>query len=226
MTRYMLLVCLGAALAGCDTLHDMNKPSAELPRTPTTRYAATATHMPDEILLAPHATGLSAAQAAAVAELADRWRDSGAGPVTIQAPAGDAAATYRSSTAVQAALLQLGVAEDQIRLVSYQPAASPTGISPIVVGFTRYEAHGPQCGREWKEYTKTFLNQSNSNFGCAVTANTAAMVANPADLAGPRRMDPTDANRRETILDKYRKGELMSSTKDPQANGAVSTLLQ
>ena len=226
MTRYLLLVCLGAALAGCDTLHDMTKPSAEFPRTPTTRYAATVTHMPDEILLAPHATGLSAAQAAAVAELADRWRDSGAGPVTIQTPAGGAAEAYRSSTAVQSALMHLGVAEDQILLVSYQPTASPNGISPVVVGFTRYEAHGPQCGRDWKDYTKTFLNQTNINYGCAVTANIAAMVANPADLAGPRPTSPSDANRRETILDKYRKGELMSSTKDPQANGAVSSLLQ
>jgi pilus assembly protein CpaD len=224
----MLMVCLAAAaLAGCASAHaDKTASKDPPPRTPTTRYSVTLTHTPDEILLAPHATGLSSAQSAAVIDLAGRWRDAGDGPVTIQTPASGGEDAYASANAVQSALVRQGVTEDQIRLVSYQPAAGSTGVSPVVVGFTRYEAHGPQCGRDWKDFTKTFNNDANSNFGCAVTANFAAMLANPADLAGPKPMDPSDANRRETIIGKYRKGEVMSSAKDPQANGAVSSVLQ
>jgi pilus assembly protein CpaD len=228
MIRHLLLVCMAGAVASCglprELLKNNDKTAAAL--TPTTQFSVALTHSPDEILLAPHPTGLSPAQATAVADLADRWRDSGNGPVTIQAPSGGGADAYRGATAAQGALLRLGVPEDQIRMVSYQVKADSAGISPIVVGFTHYEAHGPLCGRDIKDYTKTFANKPNNNFGCAVTANFAAMLANPADLAGTRQMDAADANRRETILGKYRKGDLMSSAKDPQANGAVSSVLQ
>jgi pilus assembly protein CpaD len=110
-------------------------------------------------------------------------------------------------------------------LVSYQPTPSSSATPPIIVGFTRYEAHGPQCGH-WESFTKDYENRPSNNFGCAVTANFAAMIANPADLATPRPMTPADANRRETILEKYRKGEQTSTSKDAQANGAVSSVLQ
>jgi pilus assembly protein CpaD len=227
MTRLLLTACLAAALAGCASMKSDDKKAAiDPPVSPTTQFAVALTHSPDEILLAAHATGLSPAQGAAVQALVDRWRDSGGGPVVVQTPAAGGATAYRSASAVQGALLKLGVHDNEIQLVSYQPAADTSGPSPIVVGFTRYAAQGPQCGRDWKDFTKTYANQPNSNFGCAVTANFAAMVANPADIAGPRPMDPSDANRRETILGHYRKGELMSSAKDPQANGAVSSAIQ
>jgi pilus assembly protein CpaD len=233
MTRSLLMICLAASLAGCASTHGPDKKAARDPSpTPTTQFSVALTHTPDEILLAPHDKGLSPAQAAAVEALAQRWRDAGDGPVTIQTPAGGGAEAYHGANAVEAALVREGLAEDQIRLVSYTPAPSATptqgasAIQPIVVGFTHYEAKGPQCGRNVEDYTKTFSNLPNNNFGCAVTANFAAMIANPADLNGNRPMDPSDANRRETIVGHYRKGELMSSAKDPQANGAVSSVLQ
>ena len=226
MIRQLLVACLAASVSACATSHAAKTAKTEPAMTPTQQYAVTLTHSPDEILLAPHATGLSPAQAAAVGDLVERWRDAGDGPVTVQTPAGGGSGAYRSTTEIQGALTRLGLSEGQIKLVSYQAAASATGITPIVVGFTHYEATGPKCGRDVHDFTKTYTNQPNNNFGCAVTANFAAMLANPADLAGPRPMAPGDANRRETILGHYRKGELMSSAKDPQANGAVSSVLQ
>jgi pilus assembly protein CpaD len=208
-------------------MHSPDKKAARDPSpTPTTQFAVALTHMPDEIRLAPHATGLSPAQATAVEALAARWRDAGDGPVTIQTPVGGGGEAYRSANAAEAALAQLGVAENQIRLVSYTPAAGDAGVQPIVIGFSRYEAKGPQCGHEVEDYTKTFSNLPNNNFGCAVTANFAAMLANPSDLAGNRPMDPSDANRRETILGHYRKGEISATAKDTQASGAVSSAIQ
>jgi pilus assembly protein CpaD len=222
MVRHLLVICLAAAATACASNRVAH---TDPPTTPTQQFAVALTHSPDEIRLAPHAAGLSPAQDAAVADLVGRWRDAGDGPITIQAPAG--AEAYRGAAAVQSALRRLGLAEAQIRLVGYDASASgSSGIAPIVVGYDRYEAHGPRCGRDWKDFTKTGANQPNNNFGCAVTANFAAMIANPADLADPRPTDPADANRRETILGKYRKGELTSSAKDPQANAAVSSTVQ
>lgn len=227
MIRHLFVLSLIATVAACASSHDVKTAAKTEPaRTPTTQFAVTLTHSPDEILLAPHASGLSTAQAAAVGELVERWRDAGDGPVTIQTPAGGGSDAYRSATEVAGALARLGLADGQIKLVSYRAAATSTGVTPIVVGFTHFEATGPKCGRDIHDYTKTFSNQPNNNFGCAVTANFAAMIANPADLADPRPMDAADANRRETILGKYRRGEQTSSTKDTQASGAVSSVLQ
>jgi pilus assembly protein CpaD len=230
MIRHLLVLSLAGAVTACASSHGTQTAKVEPARSPTTQFSVTLTHSPDEILLAPHASGLSVAQAAAVGDLVERWRDAGSGPVTIQTPAGGGSDAYRSTMSVQGALARLGLTEDQVKLVSYQAAAgaaaSPTGVTPIVVGFTHFEATGPKCGRDIHDFTKTYTNQPNNNFGCAVTANFAAMLANPADLANPRPVDAPDANRRETIFGHYRKGELMSSAKDPQANGAVSSVLQ
>ena len=53
-------------------------------------------------------------------------------------------------------------------------------------------------------------------------ANIAAQIANPQDLLRPRDMTPADAQRRATVLGKYRAGEVTSSARDDQAAGAIS----
>ena len=226
MTRHVLVLCLTACVAACASREPATTGFTDQAITPTQQFAVTVVHHPDQILLAAHATGLSPAQAAAVAALADRWRDAGVGPVVIQTPSGGGGDVYRSATAVQGALLSEGLPQDQIQLVSYQAAAGSSNPATIMVGFTRAEARGPQCGLDWQDYTKTGANKPNSNFGCAVTANFAALIANPSELENPHRTDASDANRRETILGKYRKGDLTATVKDQQANGAVSTALQ
>jgi pilus assembly protein CpaD len=69
-------------------------------------------------------------------------------------------------------------------------------------------------------------NDVQPNFGCAVTANMAAQIANPADLARPQHATPADAARRSLVLDKYRKGQITSSEKDDQAKGVVSDAIK
>jgi pilus assembly protein CpaD len=222
--RAMLALCLAASVAGCASTGGKTKTAKTEALTPTEQFAIKVTSHPDEIMLAPHADGLSQRQADAVADLVDRWRDLGDETITIQSPSAGGGEVYRATTAVQHALLGLGVLPDQIHLTGYDAAARPG--APIVVGFERYEAKGPQCGRSSKSYTQTTSNRPTENFGCAVTANAAAMIANPADLVHPRTMDEADAARRETVLSKYRNGQVTSSAKDEQAAGTVSTAVQ
>jgi pilus assembly protein CpaD len=92
------------------------------------------------------------------------------------------------------------------------------------VGFTHYEAKGPDCGRKWSSFTHSMDNKVSANFGCASTADIAAMIANPADLVAPREMTPGDAGRRATVLEKYRQGLITSTPKDEQASGIVSNV--
>jgi pilus assembly protein CpaD len=224
MIRTLMILGLAASAAACTSTGGK---SAQLdPILPTEQFHVAVSHSQDEILLALHPGGLSSAQASAVTDLVGRWRESGGGAVTIQAPSKGGEMAYHSASAVQRALLGEGVDQSQIRMTGYESDPASSAPAPIVVGFTRYEAHGPICGRDWKAYTKTMSNQPTSNFGCANTANFAAMLADPADLAAPRTMTPPDATRREVILGKYRTGDVTSSAKDSQATGAISSVVQ
>ena len=52
--------------------------------------------------------------------------------------------------------------------------------------------------------------------------NIAAMVADPRDLVSPKPLDPNDAQRRLTVLEKYRKGETTVTNKAAEQSGAIS----
>ncbi len=221
MLRSLLAIALAASLAACASGPKPGATVSAEPLTPTQRYTIAVTHAPEQILLAPHETGLSAPQRAALDDLVARWRDAGAEALRIQAPTGGGPSSYRTAAAVQAYLTAAGVTPAQVELGGYDVA--PGQPVAIVVSFERYHAEGPKCGRDWKDFTATNDNDVNPNFGCANTANLAAMIANPEDLAHPQAETPPDADRRETVLAKYRSGDKTSGAKDDQANGAVST---
>jgi pilus assembly protein CpaD len=227
MFRTLIVVGLAALASGCVSL-DASKQAAaakhDAPITPTEQFAITVSSAPDQILLAPHANGVSEAQTDALSALVNRWRDAGADTITVMAPTSGQGQAYHSTAAIEATLEELGVSPDRIRLGGYD-AGQRIG-APIAVGFKSYKAEGPDCGHNFKDFTSSRDNGVNNNFGCATTANIAAMIANPADLLSPRQTDPADATRRETVLSKYRQGVATSSAKDPQANGAVSDAVQ
>ena len=61
-----------------------------------------------------------------------------------------------------------------------------------------------------------------AGYGCATQNNLAVMLADPADLKQPRKMDPADAARRDTVLEKYREGEASSTPRRDDEKGTVS----
>jgi len=192
---------------------------AELALTPTEQWTGKikVENQPDTILLGVHADGLSANQASAVAGFVNQWMQAEGGVITVQAPLG---ASPRMVAGVQAALAAQGAPLGSIDLASYDAAGDLA--APIIVAFDRYTVETPRCGANWENLTRTRNNEVYSNFGCAVTANMAAQIANPQDLLRPRPMTPADAQRRATVLDRYRKGQTTSSARDDQAVGTVS----
>ncbi len=179
---------------------------------------------PEEILLAPHATGLSGTQARALAEFHARWTLAEGGMITVAAPTGtQGAGAYRVSADARAFLVAQGARPEMVRLVGYDAGAAAG--APVIIGFQRYAAITPRCG-EWTAATSTASNQPYGNLGCAITANIAAQVANPGDLAAARPMDPADTGRRMTVLGKYRAGETTSTGRDEQASGWISRAVQ
>ena len=181
---------------------------------------------PEQLALGPHAEGLSAAQSAALSEFAATWRDSGGGDILIRAPrAGDQIAVSRSAAATQAALASLGVPRAALRVDAYD-AAPGEARPPVLVSFERYTATVADCSQQWDNLTSTGANRPSTHFGCAVTANFAAQLADPRDALRPAPTDASDASRRSNVLTAYRKGDVTSSKVDSQASGAVSKVVQ
>lgn len=227
MTRLATFAALAIAttLGACATSPDKLGQVAD-PRTPTEQWKAELTSQPEEVQLAIHANGLSVTQADALAVFVDDWRESDGGTITIQAPAegADTAAAFRAGEATRGFLINQGVNPELIRVAGYRPEGE--GKAPLRVGYLRHSVVVPKCGEEWDNIAHSAMNRVQSNFGCAVTANMAAQIANPADLAGPRALTPADAQRRAVVIDKYRKGEATSTARDSQAAGTIATAVQ
>ncbi len=224
MIRTSLILLASLALSACATDDDVvNKPAPATALTPTERFAIEVREHPEELRLAPRAQGLSPNQVTALGIFVEHWTGVQGGDVLLKSPSNgaDPQAVYRTTVDARDYLLAHGMNPDRVKIVGYDAAGDHQ--APVVVGYAAFVAKGPQCGRDWENLTATKDNREYNNFGCAITANIAAEIANPADLLSPRHMDPADAARRQTVLDHYRKGETTSSAKDDQANGAVST---
>ncbi|MDB5460312.1 MAG: pilus assembly protein CpaD [Caulobacteraceae bacterium] len=177
--------------------------------------------MPDEVALAVHAQGLSPAQVQALTGFAARWRQEGQAAVSVQAPHGaaDPALAARAQAQARDLLASLGVPAAAIRLGAYE-AADPK--APLLLSMSRRQAAVAACGRAWDDLTSTEDNVVQSNFGCAVSANMAAQIAYPADIAHPRGEDAPDADRRTTVMSLYAAGKTTAAADDSAKSGYVS----
>ena len=175
----------------------------------------------DEIQLAVHAQGVSPNQDQALSALVSRWLSAQAREIVVSAPLGGESPSAAGGMAVQVRerLTFYGAPPTQVRVVGYDAAGQAN--APLRVGFEVFVAEAPRCGA-WENLTATRKNEAYGNFGCAMAANLAAQIANPEDLVRPRDSTPMDAGRRDTVIGKYRKGEISSSAKDDQAKGTIS----
>ena len=65
----------------------------------------------------------------------------------------------------------------------------------------RAKAPSAASAANWRK-----AKHGSTTLRCAQQRNLAAQIANPADLLGPRTVDPADAERRAVVFDKYRQG--------------------
>ncbi len=221
MPRLVLSLLAAATLSACGSAIGDVGPRPGEALTPTAQFPLKVKGAPDEIRLAVHAGGgLSPAQRDALEDIASRWMDHGGGPILVRAPLknADSAATYAASMAAVTFLLSAGVPSERVERVGYDPGAEAP--APLIVGFEAFDPVIQACGRQWKNLTSTKDNKPGSNFGCAVSSNMAAQIANPADIAAPRAVDSADAARRSTVLQKYRQGG--AGAQDSQGSGAAA----
>ena len=160
---------------------------------------------------------LDEASSAELQSFARDYLENGSGTISVSA-------TRRIPDApnyVVGRLVAMGVPRERI-IMGNDDALSAA--DEVRVTYIRYQAHASACGDWSTSLTDTSENKISANLGCATRHNLAAMVADPRDLVTPKPFEAGDAQRRLTVLEKYRKGDTTVAEKTDEQKGAVSTV--
>lgn len=225
MKKLILILGLGLTLAACggfngreNAMYDarFRHPIAVDPQVVTLQIDAAR----DKI-------ALSVADKAALTAFAGSYKARGHGLLTISAPSGSP--NERTAVALvaetRALLSEAGLPQAAVGYAAYR-ASSANVAAPLVLTYRRFVASASPCGNWTENYAFTPSNELSPNFGCATQNNLAALVADPADLIGPRDWDPAYAPRREQVIENYRAGEITEAASSENASGEVSEVAQ
>ncbi|MEX3011049.1 CpaD family pilus assembly protein [Hoeflea sp. TYP-13] len=201
------IIATGALLAGCANVHDIEV--GAIPDDYRTNHPIMISEK-EYTVDVPIASGekqLNYGRKSIVQGFAAEYRENSSGTMQIMTPVGspNTAAASRIAGQIKKIITQEGIPARRIRIVSYQ-AAAQNDAAPIRLSFKAIGAHTAQCGK-WPEdlVYNTLENKHYENFGCATQNNLAAQIANPSDLLAPRGMTPIDAQRRDVVIENYRK---------------------
>lgn len=147
------------------------------------------------------------------------------GPLVISVPKGSPFSAQFENGVRQTLDLADYYGVRDVSRTDYDSNGSPE--APMVLAFTAYRAIPPNCpSLATVNLAGTRTNDVRPGFGCAMQANLAAMIADPADLLGTRRTDPIDTLRRTEVLSKYRAGQSTATERTEQETGAVSNVVE
>ena len=228
MPKSRALLSLGVlaalALSGCQTVARIDgRPtdSGPDPVLPSSQYAMTAESQVHTMNFRVE-RALSENQRRALDQVASRAAWTNDAPVDVEIVTSGDPAAIAAGRAMADYLYAHDVADKDLSLQSVQDHAADI----VTVNVVTYRTHRLDCNQSWENLAATGGNKTYENFGCAVTANLAAQVADPRDLDHHAAPTSTDASRKSVILDKYRQGKITSSDVDTSAKGTVSDAIQ
>ena len=150
--------------------------------------------------------GITVAQRSSIQAFMAQSSGASAGVVQILVPAGapNSAAANRVLPDIVSALRKSGVQGGSVVTGSYDASASQSS-APVRISYRAMSAGTEPCGKWSADLGDTTQNKNYENFGCASQNNFAAMIANPADLIGPRLPDAIDPARRGLAISRYQR---------------------
>lgn len=211
---------LALTLAGCKHGEENAQVAGWTLIDPAQRHPILVSQQPQNmsVRIARGSQGLSPQQRAELLGFAGRSRASDAGnsKLIISAPSGGAneVSAMRAVHEIRQVLSDNGFAESSIAVEAYSNDGDAQ--PPIRISYLRYIAEGPNCGSWTTNLASEPQNIPHPNMGCANQHNLAAMIANPADLLGPRSETDRSGERRDTVWDKYTKGESTGAQKSEE----------
>lgn len=206
------------ALAGCKHTDDGTQVAGWSLVDPEQRHPILVSEEPTilTVHVAPGSDGLNPRQRAEVIEFARHFRASDAGNsrlvVSVPSGSGNEVAAVGAADDIRDLLGGSGFADASIVVEAYHSGGRTP---PIKISYLRYVAKGPDCGHDWSEnLARNYRNVGYPNFGCTHQRNLAAMVANPADLLGPRTLGDRSSDRRDTVVNAWVRGQTTGAQKN------------
>jgi pilus assembly protein CpaD len=210
LVRALAVAAAAFALAGCKTMDDPSRVAGWTLVDASQRHPILVTQEPTTLMVhvASGTNGLNRAQRSRLHNFADHYRatDAGNSRLVIQVPSGGAnevSAMYAVGQ-LRSLLNEQGFSQASISVEAYD--AEGAGDPPIRVSYLRYVAQPPPCGDWSTNLAYEPMNLPYPNLNCANQHNFGAMVANPADLLGPRSETPRSSERRDQVWGKYVNG--------------------
>lgn len=232
--RLLAFASIAALLVGCKTTQTTGDITSSIPADYRQRHPIAVREQAQtlNVFIGDRRGGLTATQRGEVAALAPAWRGEATGGFIVEVPFGttNERAAMNAAREVRGVLASAGVPHSSIEVRPYR-TDDPARLGTLRVKYPRMTAETGPCGLWPDDLGPTYsalhaANRPHWNHGCASQRNLAAQVANPADLVQPRSETPALASRRNTVIDKYRKGE-STATQDPNAQkGRISDVGQ
>lgn len=180
-----------------------------------------------EVVVQPGQKGLSNEDANMVNAFIGEYKMRGHSLLSVSLPRGslNAQSSQSAGREIKNMITARGLSDAYIDGSVYD--ASPSDSSaPVVLQFTRYSATASECGNWSDNMSRSGTNEPWKNFGCATQNNLASMLEDPHDLVAPRGMGASDIQRRTTIFESYRKGEVTSAERSSEESGKASKVDQ
>ncbi len=214
-TAVGLAVIATLAVSGC-TVYQPSFPPTVL------RNKITVTESVERLELYGGQAGLnlSARDESAVVAFLSQYASTGQGPLYVNVPSHDAnkqdtnkrninnSGAPQAHSILQPYLAKMGLSDAKMQTGQYKVAEG--ALAPVIVSYRRLITAPIDCS-QGSSLTHTSNNQAYGNFGCAQTANLAALIDNPKQLLAPYGFDNAYAARRMTVIDKYNAGEVTAS---------------
>lgn len=141
----------------------------------------------------------------AVTGFAQGYANNPASSMRVMMPTGSPNAHTASAlgSEILEALSNGGVDPSKVEIMHYD-ASLHGRAAPIRLSYHAVAAEVAECGRWNADLGRQNDNRNYTNFGCATQSNLAAVVANPADLLGPRASAPIDGANRAQKIEQWR----------------------
>ncbi len=155
------------------------------------------------------------------------FKQRGHGAISISAPSGSPNERTAVSlvSEIREELNKAALTGGTVGYGSYR-ASMGNVAAPILISFVKYVATPSPCGNWSKSYGKAPGNKPTQDLGCASQNNLAMLVADPADLKGPRDEDAPSALRREKVLGLYAEGEVSRTKWDLRDSNTVADVAE
>lgn len=204
----MSVVFAGILLTGCASYQKDHFTVGSTPKDYRTQHpiVVSQNEISEDLIVTRSMTKMSFRHENTATSFYSRFRRSGANTLRVVLPAGshNEAAARRVGHDVIEHMKTLGLKANQVTINRYH--ASNHGDSATVrLSYDSITADvASKCGQWNEDLRETSENQNYNNFGCSTQNNLAKMIANPADLLGPRGESEIDAERRDNVINDWR----------------------